>query len=263
MMWRAPLAAIPLDVRIQNLYGDSDRNTTHYHQQIEHFTVPKIIQQLEAECDYRARRESITAFNRNNAIVKKGLALTPVKFGISFTVNHLNQAGALIHIYTDGSIHLNHGGTEMGQGLYTKVAQIVADVFSVDVNTVGISAARTDKVPNTSPTAASSGTDINGMAALNAATTIRQRLIDFSCEHFSVDSTQVVFCNNQVHIGEQTISFPELANLAYLKSGIPIFDRLLPHTQNSLRSRDSKRPTVLLLRQRRRLHRNAGGYVNG
>lgn len=206
----------PLDIRKQNYYGGEGRETTHYYQQVEHFTVPAMTEQLEKDCAYRARRQAITTFNQHSRVLKKGLALTPVKFGISFTVTHLNQAGALVHIYTDGSIHLNHGGTEMGQGLYTKVAQIVASVFSVDVDRVGVSAARTDKVPNTSPTAASSGTDINGMAALNAATKIRQRLIDFACEHYSVDSTQVAFANNRVTVGEQIVAFADLVQQAYM-----------------------------------------------
>ena len=116
---------------------------------------------LEKTSDYRNRRKQIDQFNQSSPVLKKGIALTPVKFGISFTVQHLNQAGALIHVYTDGSIHLNHGGTEMGQGLFTKVAQIVASEFQVDINSIFCSATRTDKVPNTSPTAASSGTDLN------------------------------------------------------------------------------------------------------
>ncbi len=206
----------PLDVRVQNFYGGGGRNTTHYYQQVDNFTIPAMVEQLESECDYRSRRSQIGEFNRSNSIVRKGLALTPVKFGISFTVNHLNQAGALIHIYTDGSIHLNHGGTEMGQGLYVKVAQIVADVFSVDVDTVGASAARTDKVPNTSPTAASSGTDINGMAALNAATALRQRLIEFACQHYAVNNAEIKFKNNFVHIGDKHLAFSELVHLAYM-----------------------------------------------
>ncbi|MEI8618324.1 molybdopterin-dependent oxidoreductase [Pseudoalteromonas sp. B193] len=142
--------------------------------------------------------------------------MTPVKYGISFTVQHLNQAGALVHVYSDGSIHLNHGGTEMGQGLNTKIAQIVAHGFGVDFNAVSISATRTDKVPNTSPTAASSGTDLNGMAALNAVNTIKERLIDFITEHFEVDSNTVVFKDNLITFSKGEISFSELANLAYM-----------------------------------------------
>lgn len=122
------------------------------------------------------------------SILKRGLALTPVKFGISFTAKHLNQAGALVHVYTDGSIHLNHGGTEMGQGLYIKVAQVVAAAFQVDLDRVKVSATRTDKVPNTSPTAASSGTDLNGMAALDACEKIKQRLVEFAAETYGVSA---------------------------------------------------------------------------
>ena len=146
----------PLDVRRVNLYDTGDRSVTPYHQRIDSFSVPRILDQLEAESDYRARREQIRAFNRLSPVLKKGIAMTPVKFGISFTVSHLNQAGALVHVYTDGSIHLNHGGTEMGQGLMTKVRQVVAEEFRVSPDRVAVTATRTDKVPNTSPTAASS-----------------------------------------------------------------------------------------------------------
>ncbi len=136
--------------------------------------------------DYQARRLAIRQFNAQNPILKKGLALTPVKFGISFTASFLNQAGALVLIYTDGSIQLNHGGTEMGQGLNTKVAQIVAEVFQVEIERIQITATDTGKVPNTSPTAASSGTDLNGKAAENAALTIKQRLIDMLVKQHQV-----------------------------------------------------------------------------
>jgi xanthine dehydrogenase large subunit len=206
----------PLAVRKLNLYGKTERNTTHYHQTVEHNNLLEIIERLELSSDYAQRREEITAFNKSNNIIKKGIALTPVKFGISFTVQHLNQAGALIHIYTDGSIHLNHGGTEMGQGLFVKVAQIVAQEFSVDIETVHVSSTRTDKVPNTSPTAASSGTDINGKAAQNAAQIIKTRLLDFATEHFGTESSNIEFLDNQVVIGEQTLSFAELVQLAYM-----------------------------------------------
>ena len=210
----------PLDIRKVNLYkndeGSQQRNTTHYHQKVEHNNLAEIINQLEQSSDYQQRRQQITEFNQNNPILKKGIALTPVKFGISFTVQHLNQAGALVHIYTDGTIHLNHGGTEMGQGLFTKVAQIVAEEFQVSSDTVGVSATRTDKVPNTSPTAASSGTDLNGKAAQNAAKIIKQRLIDFAVEHFSIKAEQVIFANNQVQFGNKQLSFAEFVQLAYM-----------------------------------------------
>jgi len=206
----------PLAVRKLNLYGDNDRNVTHYGQTVEHNILPMMIERLETSCDYQQRRQAIKQFNRDNQYVKKGIALTPVKFGISFTVQHLNQAGALIHVYTDGSIQVNHGGTEMGQGLNTKVAQIVAQEFQVDVSNILVTSTRTDKVPNTSPTAASSGTDLNGKAAQAAALTIRGRLIDFCAEHFSVTAAQIIFRDNQVHIGRESVmSFSELVQLAY------------------------------------------------
>ena len=206
----------PLEIRKINLYGGEGRDETHYHQKVEHNNLAEIITSLEQSSDYQARRHAITEFNANNEVLKKGIALTPVKFGISFTVQHLNQAGALVHIYTDGTIHLSHGGSEMGQGLNTKVAQIVAEEFQVDVDTVACSAARTDKVPNSSPTAASSGTDLNGKAAEAAAKTIKQRLIDFACEKYQVTAEQVSFSNNTVIVGEQTFSFAEFSQLAYM-----------------------------------------------
>lgn len=206
----------PLEIRKINLYGTNDRNITHYHQTVEHNKLPELINKLETTSDYQNRRLAISEFNKNNLILKKGLALTPVKFGISFTVQHLNQAGALVHIYTDGTIHLNHGGTEMGQGLYTKVAQIVAEEFQVNVDTVGVSATRTDKVPNTSPTAASSGTDLNGKAAQAAAKIIKARLIKFASEKYQVNEDQISFNNSQVNIGAQTLSFAELVQQAYM-----------------------------------------------
>ncbi|MGB0937896.1 MAG: xanthine dehydrogenase molybdopterin binding subunit [Colwellia sp.] len=206
----------PLEIRKINLYGNDERNVTHYHQEVEHNNLEAIIEGLEESSDYQARRKEITAFNESNAILKKGISLTPVKFGISFTVQHLNQAGALVHIYTDGTIHLNHGGSEMGQGLNTKVAQIVAEVFQVDVDTIATSAARTDKVPNTSPTAASSGTDLNGKAAEAAALTIKKRLVEFACEKYSVSEEQVTFENGNIIVGEQTFSFAEFSQIAYM-----------------------------------------------
>jgi xanthine dehydrogenase large subunit len=175
----AHLALDPLAVRQANLYGPG-RDVTPYHMTVEDNVAPELIAELAERAGYAARRAEVEAFNASHKILKKGLALTPVKFGISFTTTHLNQAGALVLVYADGSIHLNHGGTEMGQGLMIKVAQVVADVFAVPVETVKISATRTDKVPNTSATAASSGADLNGMAAKNAAETIRERLEAFA-----------------------------------------------------------------------------------
>ena len=205
-----------LDVRKINFYGESDRNVTPYHQTIKDNILPRLIEELESTADYRKRREVIIDFNKNSQILKKGIALTPVKFGISFTATWYNQAGALIHIYNDGSIHLNHGGTEMGQGLHTKVAQIVADAFQVDFERIKITKTTTEKVPNTSATAASSGTDLNGMAALNAAEQIKERLIDFAASHWKLDKTQIKFCSNMVHIGDERLTFNAFIKLAYI-----------------------------------------------
>jgi xanthine dehydrogenase large subunit len=200
----------PLDVRKRNLYTRG-RDVTPYRQKVEDNIALEVIEALEKSSSYRARRKAITAFNRKNTVLKKGIALTPVKFGISFTLTHLNQAGALVHVYTDGSVHLNHGGTEMGQGLYIKIAQVVAEVFGITADRVHITATTTGKVPNTSPTAASSGTDLNGMAAKIAASTIKTRMIDFAAREWKVAKSRIKFEKGQVLIGNQTIAFGELA----------------------------------------------------
>jgi xanthine dehydrogenase large subunit len=205
----------PLEVRKRNYYGKTERNVTHYHQTVEHNVIHEMTAELEASCEYAKRREEIRTFNAKSPVLKKGLAMTPVKFGISFTATFLNQAGALIHIYTDGSIHLNHGGTEMGQGLNTKVAQVVAEVFQVDIERIQITATNTDKVPNTSPTAASSGADLNGMAAKNAAETIKQRLVDFLVREYKVTPEDVEFRNGQVRVRDHFLSFEEMIQKAY------------------------------------------------
>ncbi|MBU1806444.1 MAG: xanthine dehydrogenase molybdopterin binding subunit [Gammaproteobacteria bacterium] len=205
----------PLEVRKRNYYGKTERNFTPYYQTVEHNMLEEMTAELEASSEYARRRQEIRAFNAKSPILKKGLALTPVKFGISFTASFLNQGGALVHVYTDGSIHLNHGGTEMGQGLNTKVAQVVAEVFQVDMERIQITATNTDKVPNTSPTAASSGTDLNGKAAQNAAQTIKQRLIEFAARHFKVTEEDVEFKNGQVRIRDEYVSFDELIQQAY------------------------------------------------
>jgi xanthine dehydrogenase large subunit len=209
------LGVDPLQVRKANYYGKTERNVTHYYQTVEHNLLEEITAQLEASSDYHARRESIRQYNAHSPILKKGLALTPVKFGISFTASFLNQAGALIHIYTDGSIHLNHGGTEMGQGLNVKVAQVVAEVFQVDIERIQITATNTDKVPNTSPTAASSGTDLNGKAAQNAALTLKQRLVEFAARHYRVSEEDVELRNGHVRVREEILSFETLVQQAY------------------------------------------------
>ena len=169
----------PLDVRKRNLYGDAPRNVTPYGMTVADNVLPELIDDLERRSDYRARRAAIRTFNASSALFRKGIALTPVKFGIAFTTVSMNQAGALVHIYTDGSVHLNHGGTEMGQGLFVKVAQMVAQELEIPFGQVHITATSTAKVPNTSPTAASSGTDINGEAARAACRVLKERLAPF------------------------------------------------------------------------------------
>ncbi len=204
----------PLDVRKRNLYAKG-RDVTPYGMKVEDNIAADLITQLERSSDYRARRAEIDKFNRQDGILRKGLALTPVKFGISFTLTFLNQAGALVHVYTDGSVHLNHGGTEMGQGLYTKVAQVVAEEFGLPASRVRITATTTAKVPNTSPTAASSGTDLNGMAAKNAASIIRQRLVDLASREWKVPKSRIRFADGQVIIGNESVSFGDLAKKAH------------------------------------------------
>ncbi len=210
------LALDPLAVRKANYYGKTERNVTHYYQTVEHNLLEEITAELEASCDYEQRREEIRVFNVDSPVLKKGLALTPVKFGISFTASFLNQAGALIHIYTDGSIHLNHGGTEMGQGLNVKVAQVVAEVFQVDIARIQITATNTDKVPNTSPTAASSGADLNGKAAQNAALILKQRLVEFAARHYRVSEEDVAFSNGHVRVRDQLLTFQSLVQQAWM-----------------------------------------------
>ena len=206
----------PCEIRKLNFYGGEGRNVTPYHMTVEDNILPELIAELEASSDYWLRREGIAAFNRTSPVIKRGLALTPVKFGISFTTTFLNQAGALLHIYRDGSVHLNHGGTEMGQGLFIKVAQVVAEELQIDLDRIKITATSTEKVPNTSATAASSGSDMNSMAAQAAARTLKQRLTDFAVAHFGVAADEVVFRANRVRIGGQVLAFAELVELAYL-----------------------------------------------
>ena len=189
--------------------------TTPYHMEVTDFIADQIVTDLMARADYTARRAAIADWNRSSPILKRGIALTPVKFGISFTLTFLNQAGALVHVYQDGSIHLNHGGTEMGQGLNQKVAQVAATVFGVDTSAVKITATDTGKVPNTSATAASSGTDLNGMAAQNACMTIRTRMADFLAAEHQAPASAVRFAEGMVHVGAESIPFAKAALMAY------------------------------------------------
>ncbi|MCU5772423.1 xanthine dehydrogenase molybdopterin binding subunit [Erwiniaceae bacterium BAC15a-03b] len=206
----------PLEVRKRNYYGKTERNITHYHQRVDDNLLDEITAQLEQSADYQARRREISAFNASSRFIKRGLALTPVKFGISFTSSFLNQAGALILIYTDGTVQLNHGGTEMGQGLNTKVAQIVAEVLQIDVEHIQITATDTGKVPNTSPTAASSGTDLNGKAAQNAAQILRDRMVEMLCKLHNCLPQAVSFSNGIVRVADKHFTFADVAQLAWL-----------------------------------------------
>jgi len=207
----------PLDVRRANLYGGPGRDVTHYGMPVEEPEIlAELLDQIERDSDYRRRREEIDAFNARCTVLKKGLGLTPVKFGISFTVKHLNQAAALVHVYTDGSVQVNHGGTEMGQGIHTKMAQIAAQEFQIDVDRVKVTASATDKVPNAPPTAASAGTDLNGMAVRIAVQTIKGRLVDFLAQHCHTTPDKVEFRDNAVFAGNHAMTFAEVAKLAYL-----------------------------------------------
>jgi xanthine dehydrogenase large subunit len=208
-----------LDVRKLNFYGRNDaegRNVTPYGQKVEDNVIHELVAELEASSAYRARRAAIAAFNAASPVLKKGLALTPVKFGIAFNVSHLNQAGALVHVYVDGSILVNHGGTEMGQGINTKVAQVVAHELGVDLSAVRVTATDTSKVANTSATAASTGADLNGKAAQDAARKIRERLAAFVAQRHDVPVSSITFAGGMIHAGAQTLEFTQVVQDAYL-----------------------------------------------
>ena len=205
----------PLAVRRANLYGVDTRNVTPYGQVVEENLLPGIIDQLERSSDYARRRAGIAAWNRGQDVIRRGIALTPVKFGISFTATLFNQAGALVHVYTDGTVLLNHGGTEMGQGLFTKVAQVVATTLGLPFSAIRVSATDTSKVPNTSATAASAGADLNGKAAQAAAAAIRERLAAFAGERYGVAADAVRFFDGRVQAGEREMSFASLVQEAY------------------------------------------------
>ena len=206
----------PLDVRKRNLYGRG-RDVTPYGMKVGENILGRLVRQLEKTSDYRARRKGIAAFNESSRFLRKGMSLTPVKFGIAFTLKHLNQAGALVHVYTDGSVLVNHGGTEMGQGLHTKVAQVVAEEFGIGFGQVKITATKTDMVPNTTPTAASSGSDLNGMAAKRAAATIKGRMAALAGRLHQVPPAQVRFAGGMVAVGSREIPFAELAQTCFLE----------------------------------------------
>jgi xanthine dehydrogenase large subunit len=205
----------PLDVRMRNLYGTETRNVTHYQMKVEDNILQPLLQKLEQTAQYRSRRQAISAWNKNSPVIKRGIAITPVKFGISFTATFFNQAGALVHVFTDGSVQLNHGGTEMGQGLHTKIMQIVADELGVPFERVRITPTETGKVPNASATAASAGTDLNGRAAQYAARNIKSNLAAFVCGLDGCGAGAVRFQGGQVTTPKTTRSFDEVVKAAY------------------------------------------------
>ncbi|SCM70545.1 Xanthine dehydrogenase protein [uncultured Pleomorphomonas sp.] len=204
----------PLEIRKRNFYGPG-RDVTPYGQKVEDNILPELIADLERSCDYARRRQECRAFNSKNRILRKGIALTPVKFGIAFTLTHLNQAGALVHVYADGSVHLNHGGTEMGQGLNTKVAQVAAEAFGIPLDRVRITATNTSKVPNTSATAASSGSDLNGMAALAACDEIKERMVAHLVSTTNAAPESILFADGRVSHAGGSMSFADLAKACY------------------------------------------------
>jgi xanthine dehydrogenase molybdopterin binding subunit len=216
----------PAEIRFLNFYGMKDRNTTHYEQLIENNRLFTLYDRLVTSSDYHNRRLAIKAFNDKHEYVKRGIALTPVKFGISFTTSFLNQAGALVNIYQDGTVLVNHGGTEMGQGLHVKMLQVASSELGIDPEFIKVNATNTSKVPNTSATAASSGSDLNGMAIKNAAEKLRKRLAPVAVDALKEKSPQLdfnesrlVFQDNHVFdtaFADTRISFKELIPIAYL-----------------------------------------------
>ena len=209
----------PLDIRKINFYGRNDaegRNVTPYGQKVEDNVIHELVAELEASSQYRARREAARAFNAASPVLKKGIAITPVKFGIAFNVSHLNQAGALVHVYVDGSVLVNHGGTEMGQGLNTKVMQVVAHELGISLERVRATATDTSKIANTSATAASTGADLNGKAAQIAAAQVRERLAAFASGRYGGAAGDVRFAADRVHVNGEAHPFVEIVAQAYL-----------------------------------------------
>jgi len=215
----------PLDVRLRNLYSEElthsaseplqARNTTHYQMKVEDNILQPLMSQLEQSSQYRKRQQTLALWNSRSPAIKRGIAITPVKFGISFTATLFNQAGALVHVYLDGSVQVNHGGAEMGQGLHTKVAQIVADELGIPFERVLATASDTSKIPNASATAASAGTDLNGRAAQFAARRVRDNLAAFVCGLDGCGAGAIRFESGQVHSPSVTRSFDEVVKLAH------------------------------------------------
>jgi len=207
----------PAEVRKINFYGNKDRNVTHYGMKITDNVINELFENLKIKSNYKKRSQKIKQFNQINKFKKKGIAITPVKFGISFTTIHLNQAGALVHIYTDGSIHMNHGGIEMGQGTHTKIAQLVSNSLGVPYEKVKISATNTSKVPNTSASAASSTTDLNGAATLNAVSKIKSNLNNFIRKKYKIFSkNEPIYKSGHIYFGNRVFNFDQIIKEAYL-----------------------------------------------
>ncbi len=205
------------EVRKINFYGQKNKNITHYGMKIKDNVINELFENLKTKSNYKKRSQKIKEFNQKNKFKKKGIAITPVKFGISFTTIHLNQAGALVHIYTDGSIHMNHGGIEMGQGTHTKIAQLVSNSLGVKYEKVKISTTNTSKVPNTSASAASSTTDLNGAATLNAVFKIKSNLNNFIRKKYKIFSkNDPIYKNGYIYFGNRVFNFDQIIKEAYL-----------------------------------------------
>jgi len=207
----------PLEVRKTNLYKKGEKSITPYFQKIPDNISKRLILELQSSSDYQKRRKEIIKFNKNCKFFKKGIALTPVKFGISFTATWFNQGGALVHVYTDGSVIVNHGGTEMGQGLHTKVLGIIANELGISLDKIKITDTDTSKIANTSATAASSGSDLNGKAAFNAAKKIKKRIINFIAKKYNISPNNINFNNNSISTPDKIYSFQEVIKEAYLE----------------------------------------------
>ena len=206
----------PADIRKNNFYQKYKKNITHYGMKIEDNVIQEVFNKLVKKSNYKKRYLKIKKFNSNNKYLKKGIAITPVKFGISFTTIHLNQAGALVHIYTDGSVHVNHGGIEMGQGTNTKIAQLVANELGLPFEKIKISSTNTSKVPNTSASAASSTTDLNGAAALDAVSKIKQNLEKFINKKYSIKNVKIIYEKGLIKFKNKLFKFDSIIKDAYL-----------------------------------------------
>ena len=252
----------PLAVRRANLYGIGERNLTHYGQEVTGNRLPEIFDRLEHSSEYHRRREEVRRWNAAQPVVKRGLALTPVKFGIAFTSTLFNQAGALLQVYTDGTVLLNHGGTEMGQGLHVKVAQVVAAELGLPLSAIRISATDTSKVPNTSATAASSGSDLNGKAAQAAAITVRERLAAVAFAEVRRCSRGGPLRRRPRASGRAAADLRRTGAQRPRGASVVVGDRLLPHAQDSLGQGRKARQAFLLFRLRCGRRGSGGGYAH-